>query len=158
MNRREWLVANPQLPVRLAVDPWAEEHGVPVLSRYAEEYWLQILGPTCLLLARKVNRRLLAEGGDVNGVPSSMFMVFDLAELGCELGLGAAATPVSGASPIVRSWERLIEWKAASILPDGVGVAVVSYLPRLSRVQVDRLPRRLREKHEAERLAAVNRG
>ena len=128
------------MPVTLAIRPWPD----PVIdtlghdprSLYVERFWLPTLGPTSLLLLRRI-----AAGLDEH--PDGLRL--DVAELSQALGLGHRE---GASSPLVRSLDRLAQFDLACGAPDGT-YAVRRNVPPVNRRHVRRLPERLRDEHRA---------
>ena len=130
---RAWMVRHDPLSVVAA--PVPSRLGThPVGGRYVEACWLPILGPSALWVLRRLSAWLAVspEGVEVS-----------LAELSRSIGLGAAT---GGHSPMVRTLVRLVEFGAASI--DGDRLGVFTALPALSSRQLHRLPPGLRACHD----------
>ena len=104
-------------------------------SGYVERYWLSILGPSCLLLLR----RLAAE---LERQPDGF--TIDTMQWAAELGLGMRG---GRNGPFWRSVERACRFGAAQ--RNGDRLAVRRRLPPLSSRQVQRLPEALRASHQA---------
>lgn len=121
------------LTVRAWSDPVIDNLGHDPRSPYAERFWLAVLGPSCLLLLRRVAQRLeqLPDG-------------FDLVcrEWAAELGLGMKG---GKHGPFWRAVERACRFRAAQ--RNGELLVVRRRLPPLSSRQVERLPSHLREQH-----------
>ncbi|MFM7059944.1 MAG: hypothetical protein ACKOZL_02000 [Actinomycetes bacterium] len=127
------------MPTTLEVHPWPD----PVIdtvghdprSAYAEIFWLPTLGPTSLLLLRRLATAL-------DEAPYGM--VIDVADLSKALGLGYR----DGAStPLVRSFERLVQFDLASVTAEET-YAVRRNVPPVNRRHVRRLPEYLQAQHE----------
>jgi hypothetical protein len=119
-DERTWLLVRPLM------DPVVEEHGFPVMSAYVETVVLPILGPTSVLLLRRL-------GAWVTVCPDGVQV--DLPTLAADLGLGRRA---GRNSPLQRSLTRLCkftmaEWQGEA-LAVRTAVAPVSerHLARLS--------------------------
>jgi len=133
-----WLVEHDPLPVSALRDPNGER-GFDARSEYVETYWLPVLGPSCVLLARRLVSWLEAEpeGFDVS-------MVALAGSLGLGAGLGRHA-------PIVRTLARLADFGLAHV---GDTYAVRAVFPPLSSRQIARLPDHLAAAHATDRTAA----
>lgn len=122
---------------RLRVRPWPD----PVLdalghdprSRYVENYWLSILGPSSTLLLRR-----LAAG--MEATPAGFDV--DPLEWAQELGLGAKG---GKHGPFWRSVDRACRFGAAQ--RNGQLLAVRRRLPPLTARQIERLPDHLQRAH-----------
>ena len=107
---------------------------------YVETYWLAILGPSCVLLARRLVSWLEAEPDGFE---------ISLAALADTLGLGSG---VGRHAPIVRTLTRLADFGIARVA-DTYAVRVM--FPPLSARQIARLPDHLAAAHAIDRAAAV---
>jgi hypothetical protein len=116
------------------VDPVLDALGHDPRSAYVEQYWLSVLGPSAILLVRRLANGIEAQpdGFDLNA-----------AEWALELGLG-----VKGGrhSPFWRSIDRICRFGAAQRNDDRL--AVRRRLPPLTRRQIERLPDHLRRAHD----------
>lgn len=124
----------PTLHVRAWPDVVIDEIGHDVRSSYVERFWLNILGPSCCWLLRRLVHGLDAhpDGYDL-----------DLAATAVELGLGHQS---GRSSPFVRSIARCCRFGATDLRePDTL--LVRRKLPPLTRVQIERLPEGLRIEH-----------
>lgn len=135
-----WITAHDPLTVVELEDPVVEAVGHDPRSVYAETYWTGCLGPTAILLLRRLASWLDASP---DGFP------LPLAPLARELGLGDAT---GRNSPVVRSVARLVELNMAQVRGDML--AVRRALPPLARRHERRLPGHLAARHRAE-LEAV---
>ncbi len=115
-------------------DPVLDKLGHDPRSGYVERYWLSILGPSCLLLLR----RLAAE---IERVPDGFEL--DTVQWALELGLGMKG---GRNGPFWRSIERGCRFGAAQ--RNGSLLAVRRRLPPLTVRQVERLPPRLQRSHQ----------
>src|SRR5262245_28426534 len=128
-------------PSVLAVHPWPD----PVLDRdghdprsaYAERFWLSSIGPSALLLLRRV-------ANELDHRPSGFEL--DLGDVARSLGLG---TRGGGRAPLVRTVLRLCQFRLANLEDHGALLLVRRRLPGLNRYQVGRLPPPLQEAHDA---------
>lgn len=117
-----------------------DRHGHDPRSAYAERFWLPLLGPSAVLLARQLADRLDAE-------PAGFTLVTE--ESSRSLGLGP---PAGRRSPYHRTLSRLEQFRL--VHPDGDDVLLARRrLPGLSRSQVAKLPTGAREAHEAWKAA-----
>jgi hypothetical protein len=126
------------MPTRLAIQPWPD----PVIdtlghdprSLYVERFWLPTLGPTSLLLLRRI-AELLDQSPDGAGI--------DVAETSAALGVGHRE---GKSSPFMRSMDRLVQFDLACATgPDGY--AVRRSVPPVNRRHLHRLPDSLRDAH-----------
>ncbi len=115
-------------------DPVLDRLGHDPRSGYVEQYWLSILGPSCLLLLRRLAAELerAPEGFDLNTV-----------QWASELGIGMKG---GKNGPFWRAVERGCRFGAAR--RNGGKLAVRRRLPPLTARQVERLPSRLQVAHE----------
>ena len=130
----------------LHITPWADTLldtlGHDPRSWYVETFWLPTIGPTCLLLARRI-----ADGFDRN--PDGFVVAFE--SLSVSLGLGEPPSPGNG--PLKRAIQRLERFSIASLDTHGVLLAHRRF-PPIHRKHLHRLPTSVRaidhEIHEAE--------
>jgi hypothetical protein len=139
LDANSWLVEHNPLPVRELCDTY-DSSGFDARSVYVETYWLPILGPSCVLAARRLAAWLQAE-------PSGFEI--SIAALASSLGLGSG---VGRHAPIVRTLTRLVDFGLANI-SDTYSVRVM--FPPLSARQIVRLPDHLVAAHATDRAAAV---
>ena len=117
-------------------DPIIDTLGHDPRSEYVERFWLPTLGPTTLLLLRR-----LATAFD----RSPDAVTLDVAELSQSLGLGVREGP---SSPLFRSVDRLIQFDLAVLMKPG-HYAVRRNAPPVNRRHMHRLPLSLQREHEA---------
>jgi hypothetical protein len=131
------------LAIRPWPDPVIDTLGHDPRSIYVERFWLPTLGPTSLLLLRRI-----AAGLDEH--PEGIQL--DLGELSQALGLGHRE---GNSSPVVRSLDRLMQFDLACGEREA-GYAVRRTIPPVNRRHVGRLPAPLQEEHRqwAERALA----
>jgi hypothetical protein len=128
------------LYVRPWPDPVLDRHGHDPRDTYTERFWLPLLGPSAVLLARQ-----LADRFDRH--PDGFAVTAE--EAARSLGLGA---PAGRRSAFHRTIERLAQFHVVHL--DGAdGLLARRRLPGLSRTQVGRLPATVQEAHEAWRVA-----
>jgi hypothetical protein len=131
-------------PDTFEVRPWED----PVLDRqghdprdtYCERFWLPLLGPSAVLLARQLADRF-------DQLPDGFVLTTDDASRA--LGLGA---PSGRRSAFHRTVSRLAQFRFVHLDSDAVLLARRRF-PGLSRSQVMKLPASVREAHEAWRVA-----
>ncbi|MGI9611363.1 MAG: hypothetical protein ACR2QO_00525 [Acidimicrobiales bacterium] len=125
---------HPLLRVRPLADPVLDSLGHDPRSAYVEQYWLSVLGPSAILLVRRLANGIEAqpEGFELNPV-----------EWAQELGLGAKG---GRNGPFWRSIDRICRFGAAQRNDDLL--AVRRRLPPLTRRQIERLPDHLRRAHD----------
>lgn len=114
-------------------DPYLSERGHNVRSSYVELFWVGILGPSAMLLLRR-----LATG--LEHSPSGFCLpIVDTAR---SLGLGP---PKSRQSAFVRALHRCVIFRTARFVGNGLEVRV--QLPTLHDGQLARLPESLQAAH-----------
>ncbi len=115
-------------------DPVLDKLGHDPRSGYVERYWLPILGPSCLLLLRRLAAEIERhpEGFELN-----------TAQWASEIGLGMKG---GRNGPFWRSIERGCRFGAAQ--RNGSLLAVRPRLPPLTARQLERLPESLRRSHD----------
>jgi hypothetical protein len=123
-----------RLRVRPLVDPVLDALGHDPRSAYVEQYWLSVLGPSAILLLRRLANGLEAK-------PDGFEL--DPTEWAQELGLGAKG---GRHGPFWRSIDRICRFGAAQRNDDLL--AVRRRLPPLTRRQTERLPDHLRRAHD----------
>lgn len=128
-------VSSPLLRVRPWADPVLDRLGHDPRDTYCERFWLPLLGPSAVLLTRQLADRLEQE-------PEGFAVATDDASRA--LGLGA---PNGRRCAFHRTVQRLAQFKLLHHDDDGT-LLVRRRLPGLSRTQVLRLPRGLREAHD----------
>jgi hypothetical protein len=126
----------PTLAVRPWPDPVIDTLGHDPRSVYVERFWLPTLGPTSLLLLRRIAAELdeRPEGIDL-----------DLADTSQALGLGYR---IGTSSPLARSFERLAQFDLACTTGEAA-FAVRRNVPPVNRRHVKRLPEPLQDEHRA---------
>jgi hypothetical protein len=134
-----WLIEHDPLRVSELHDAH-EACGFNARSVYVETYWLPILGPSCVLAARRLVSWLEAEPGGFE---------ISIVALAGSLGLGSG---VGRHAPIVRTLARLADFGIARVTDT---YAVRAMFPPLSARQIARLPDHLAAAHAADRTAAV---
>ena len=121
------------LRVTTLADPVLDRLGHDPRSTYVERFWLPVLGPSCLLLLR----RLAAE---LEQQPDGFTLT--TAQWAREMGVGMKG---GKNGPLWRAVERACRFGAAQ--RNGELLAVRRRLPPLTARQVERLPTELREAH-----------
>ncbi len=116
-------------------DPVLDRLGHDPRSGYVEQFWLPVLGPSCLLLVR----RLAAE---IERAPDGFAL--DSTRWAQELGVGMKG---GRHSPFWRALDRACRFGAAR--RHGQRLSVRRRLPPLTSRQVERLPESLRQAHDA---------
>ena len=130
-----------RLLVRPLADPVLDALGHDPRSAYVEQYWLSVLGPSAILLLRRLANGIEAKPEGFELEPGGWAL---------ELGLGAKG---GKHGPFWRSVERICRFGAAQ--RNGEVLAVRRRLPPLTRRQIERLPEHLQQAHDrwsAERL------
>lgn len=128
------LAANGRLAVRPWLDPFVDRTGVDPRSRYAETYWLPIVGPTAMWVLRQLSDRFDHE-------PDGY--VVDLERLAAGLGLSYAK---GTRSPLARAIQRLVLFGLAHTTSDGL--AVRRRVPAIALRHLRRLPADLQAAHD----------
>jgi hypothetical protein len=131
------------LAIRAWPDPVIDTLGYDPRSLYVERFWLPTLGPTSLLLLRRIAAGLDAHPDGIE---------LEIGELSQALGLGHRE---GNSSPVVRSLDRLMQFDLACGMRE-TGFAVRRTVPPVNRRHVGRLPAPLQEEHRlwAERALA----
>jgi hypothetical protein len=128
------------MPATLAIRPWPDPIidtlGHDPRSVYVERFWLPTLGPTSLLLLRRIAAGLHEHPDGIT---------VEVAELSQALGVGFRD---GNSSPVMRSMDRLIQFDLACGESD-TGYAVRRTVPPVNRRHVGRLPSRLQDEHRA---------
>ncbi|HYF44983.1 MAG TPA: hypothetical protein VD926_02155, partial [Acidimicrobiales bacterium] len=122
----------------LTVRPWPDtvidRVGHDARSRYVEQFWLGVLGPSTTWFLRLVAHELDQE-------PHGFRL--DLGATALALGLGP---PGGRSSPLHRAVDRAVRFRLArAVGTDGLDVR--RRLPPLNRHQLERLPPSVREAH-----------
>jgi hypothetical protein len=134
-----WLVEHDPLPVSELRDAGGA-CGFDARSVYVETYWLPILGPSCVLAARRLASWLEAEPDGFE---------ISIVALAGSLGLGSG---VGRHAPIVRTLARLADFGIARVTDT---YAARALFPLLSARHIRRLPDHLAAAHATDRTAAV---
>ena len=130
-------------PQTVTVQPWPDAVidviGHDPRSVYAETFWLPSLGPTAVLLLRRLDDRFehSPDGFEVGG-----------ADLSRQLGLGERE---GVSSPLVRTLRRLVQFGLACFVESETGDEIVQVrrmLPPIAQRHVRRLPAPLAAEHE----------
>lgn len=131
-----WLVEHDPLAVVSLEDPLIEALGHDPRSAYAETFWVAVLGPSSVMLLRRVAGWLEDSPG---GFPLA------LGPAAAEIGLGHSG---GVNSPMARTLGRLVTFEMAAI--QGAALAIRRMLPPLARRHLARLPGHLAERHRVE--------
>lgn len=126
----------PSLTLTPWTDPIIDTLGHDPRSEYVERFWLPTLGPTTLLLLRRLASLF-------DRAPAGLTV--DVAELSQSLGLGAKE---GTSSPLLRSIDRLVQFDLAVKTADGA-YAVRRNAPPVNRRHVHRLPLSLQREHDS---------
>lgn len=124
----------PTLAIRPWPDPVIDTLGHDPRSVYVERFWLPTLGPTSLLLLRRIASELDARPDGVE---------IDMAATAQALGLG---NRTGASSPLARSFDRLQQFDLACSSGDR-SFAVRRTVPPVNRRHVQRLPHDLQDEH-----------
>ena len=131
----------PTAPTTLTVRPWPDDVldrvGADPRSAYVERFWLPLLGPSSVLLLRRLAAELERSPAEV--------------ELGIEdtarsLGLSGRTGP---GAPFQRTVLRCCQFRLAHLDDEGTVLLARRMLPPLTRPQVARLPDPLQRAHRA---------
>jgi len=133
------LLDAPSAPSTLTVRPWPDDVldrvGVDPRSAYVERFWLPLLGPSSVLLMRRL-------AGELEHSPSEVELVLE--DTARSLGLSGRVGP---GSPFHRTLHRCCQFRLAHFDDDGAVLRARRMLPPLTRPQVSRLPERLQHAH-----------
>lgn len=128
-----WIAQHDPLPIVAWRDPVIDVAGFDPRSDYVEIYWLAVLGPSCILAARRFADWL-------ETCPCGIEIALE--DLARSLGLGGG-TSRHGA--VIRTLGRLVSFGMASVTADAFA-ARMAY-PPLGRRQLARLPACLAARH-----------
>ncbi|MDE0115652.1 MAG: hypothetical protein OXT07_03405 [bacterium] len=121
----------------LWIEPWrdliTEANGHDPRSRYFEQFWLGVLGPTAAWLMRYVAH-------EFDGSPDGFEL--PITDVALQLGISPKAGPSGG---LQRTLHRLVMFRIAS--ESHAGYAIRRRLPPLNNAQLRRLPQRLQRSH-----------
>ena len=138
------ILTHPTIVVVPWSDPVVDEDGASVFSRYAELYWLPILGPSALWILRRI----------VMGFEESPHgFELDCATTATDMGLRFSLSPNNSFS---RSLQRCLYFGALQVHQGGL--AVRCYLPAISKRHLQRLSPALRDGHDAWRPGKASGG
>lgn len=131
-----------EFPATATILPWADpvldQRGHDPRSRYVEQFWLGVIGPTGTWLLRRIAARFDEE-------PDGFEVA--CADLAGELGLSVAK---GFASPFARALHRCTMFQAARPLGGGTaGWQVRRRLPTVAQRHLRRLPERIQQRHAA---------
>lgn len=133
-DRRPDTSATRLLAIRPWFDPALQARGFEPRSEYVERYWLGVVGPSVVLLLRRLARGLEEH-------PRGFTVEVD--ETARAIGLGAGN---GRNAPLQRTLERACLFSTMRHSSDG-GYEVRTHLPRLSARQLSRLPASVRTTH-----------
>jgi hypothetical protein len=136
------LTGRDQLRVIPWIDQVVDELGYDPRSDYVETFWLPVLGPSCVVAARRLAWWLEGEPGGFDLEPASFARCLGLGD-----GTGRHA-------PVTRTLARLVDFGMARLGVDTV--AIRRRFPPLPARHVERLPERLARQHAAH-IALVER-
>lgn len=139
MTRCDPLTFDGPLTVDRLVDDLVEARGWPVDSLKVEQFWLPILGPSAVVVLRRLDRDLQAAEGPI---------IYELGTFGAEVGLPGRGKAKIGSSPLARTLARLVDFRACQLV--GERLLVRSHLAPLTARQFDRLTDRLRAAYPSE--------
>lgn len=132
-------MTSPFMHSSLWIEPWrdsvTEECGHDPRSRYAELFWLGIIGPTATWLLRHMAHEFESspDGFELSVAPIAL-----------QLGISPKAGPRGG---MHRTLHRLVMFRLAS--EGHAGYAVRRRLPPLNNMQLKRLPAHLQRTHSS---------
>lgn len=131
------VIADP--PASLTLRPWPDSVldrvGVDPRSQYVERFWLPLLGPSSVLLLRRLATELEASPDEV--------------QLGVEATAKALGLGMRGgrSSPFLRTVQRCCQFHLTQLEEENGVLLARRKLPPLSRPQVNRLPEHLQRSH-----------
>jgi len=130
-------MTSPFLHSSLWIEPWrdsiTEQNGHDPRSRYAEQFWLGVIGPTAAWLLRHIAH-------EFDSSPDGFELpVTDIAR---QLGISPKSGPRGG---LPRTLHRLVMFRLAS--EGHAGYAIRRSLPPLNNAQLRRLPEHLQRSH-----------
>ena len=127
----------PYMHSSLWIEPWrdqvTDENGHDPRSRYAEQFWLGIIGPTAAWFLRHVAH-------EFDHSPEGFEL--PVASTALQLGISPKAGPRGG---LHRTLHRLVMFRLAS--EGHAGFAIRRRLPSLNQAQIRRLPAHLQRSH-----------
>lgn len=130
------LLPTDRLHVTALSDPVVDLVGHDLRSTYVERFWLPVLGPTTVLLLRRL-------AADLEEQPEG----FDLPILDTALALGLGTRSGRNA-PFLRAVARATKFKITASVGPGT-LAVRRRVAPLNRTQCERLPPLVRDEHAA---------
>lgn len=127
-----WISQHDPLPV-ISMNESTDSFGFDPRGAYVETYWLPVVGPSSILVLRRLTDWL-------EDRPSGLFVALE--DLGQSLGLGSGT---GRSSPIVRTLDRLVNFGLARIAWDAY--ALQGTVPPVPPRHQRRLPAYLAERH-----------
>lgn len=124
-------------------DPTLDRVGFPLDHPYLEQVYCSVLGPTTVLLLRRI-------GDLLDGHPEGVHL--DLVETSRSLGVGARGADdaeVGRNAPIRRALDRIAMFGLGKWTEPDEALAVHAKVPALSRHKADRLPEKLQAVHRS---------
>ena len=138
-RRNDFPMTIPTLHSSLWIEPWrdliTEEKGHDPRSRYVEQFWLGVIGPTAAWLMRYVAHEF-DQSPDGFELP--------VTDIALQLVISPKAGPSGG---LHRTLDRLVMFRLAS--EGHAGFAVRRRLPPLNHAQLRRLPQHLQRSHSS---------
>jgi len=125
------------------VDPLVDDNGHDPRSRYTDEFWAPVLGPSATLIGRTLAYRF----DDANGASFEL----DLSDFARTLGLSYNS---GRNSPFTSAWQRLVMFGLAH--DTATGKAVRRRYPDVSHRHLNRLPDSVQVAHHTITTAAVS--
>ncbi len=129
----------PTAPPSLVVRPWHDPKlaatGHPPRGEYVERFWLGVIGPSAVVLLRRLARGL-------EEFPDGFSIA--LPDTARAIGLGGGT---GRSSPVNRTIDRCCTFGLMRRLDDG-SLAVRTHLPFLTRRQLARLPLAVQTSHD----------
>jgi len=113
-----WIAQHDPLPLVVWRDPVIEVAGFDPRRDYVETYWLAVLGPSCILAARRFADWLEA-------CPSGIEIALE--DLARSLGLGLGGG-ISRHAAVIRTLDRLVSFGMASVTVNALA-ARMAYPP-----------------------------
>lgn len=130
-------MGTPSTHPSLWIEPWCdiitEETGHEPRSKYVEQYWLGVIGPTATWLIRHIAH-------EFDHSPDGFEL--RVAATALQLGISPKAGPRGG---LHRTLDRLVMFRLAS--KGHAGYAIRRRLPPLNNTQLRRLPEHLQRSH-----------
>ena len=138
-SRNDPSMTTPFMHSSLWIEPWrdliTEENGHDPRSRYVEQYWLGVIGPTAAWFMRHVAH-------EFDSSPEGFEL--PVADIALQLGISPKAGPRGG---LHRTLHRLVMFRLAA--EGHASFAVRRLLPPLNHAQLRRLPQHLQRSHSS---------